>query len=369
MVNLCTGFDKFQISSYNEYEFTFRRGGLRVNIRLVKLTPAYRRHLEDMMREWLAVEQRFSPYAIRRLDYRDFDTYLANLERKEEKDGLVPDSVYFCLDQDRDIFVGAVNIRHYLNECICHTGGHIGDGIRPSERRKGYATAMIGLALEECRRMGINKVLMTCDADNIGSAKSIMNNGGVYEMDVEDEGVTEQRYWITLQEEVLHTPHLTLRRQLPGDYREVFAWASDPEVCRWLKHAPVKTPEELIPLLERRDPNSTDCYTMLMCRREDGRAVGAVGIFRDRSRDVWSVAYNVRRDEWGKGYACEAARAMIGYVKSRFHAHTIEGECAMTNQASARVLVKLGMTEVGRGSFEKHDSGEIIQTRIFRMTV
>ena len=54
---------------------------------------------------------------------------------------------FSVLDLDRNIFVGAVNIRHYLNENLCKSGGYIGDGIRPSERRKGYATAMIGLAL------------------------------------------------------------------------------------------------------------------------------------------------------------------------------------------------------------------------------
>ena len=128
-----------------------------------------------------------------------FEYYLENLETKEgEKPGLVPDSVYYCLDIDRNIFVGAVNIRHYLNESLYKSGGHIGDGIRPSERRKGYATAMIGLALEKCKELGINKVLMTCDKTNIGSAKSIINNGGVLESEFEEDGVVEQRYWITL---------------------------------------------------------------------------------------------------------------------------------------------------------------------------
>ena len=94
--------------------------------------------------------------------------------------------------------MGAVNIRHYLNESLLLNGGHIGDGIRPSERRKGYATAMIGLALEECKKLGIDKVLMVCDKENIGSAKSIINNGGVLENEVVVDGVTEQRYWITL---------------------------------------------------------------------------------------------------------------------------------------------------------------------------
>ena len=60
-------------------------------------------------------------------------------------------------------------------------GGHIGDGIRPSERKKGYATQMIGLALEECKKLGINKVLMVCDKENIGSAISIIKKGGILE--------------------------------------------------------------------------------------------------------------------------------------------------------------------------------------------
>lgn len=170
-----------------------------MHIKLVRLTPEYRAQLYDMMEEWLAAEQHFSPYAIRKNDYHDFDYYLEHLETKEEKDGRVPDSTFFCLDTDRNIFVGAVNIRHYLNEELHFTGGHIGDGVRPSERRKGYATAMIGLALEECRKLGIRRVLMTCDKDNIGSAKSIMKNGGVLENEViNEDGVVEQRYWIEL---------------------------------------------------------------------------------------------------------------------------------------------------------------------------
>ena len=70
-------------------------------------------------------------------------------------------------------------IRHKLNESLLKNGGHIGDGVRPSERRKGYATEMIRLALEECKKIGIDRVLMVCYKDNIGSRKSIINNGGV----------------------------------------------------------------------------------------------------------------------------------------------------------------------------------------------
>ena len=106
------------------------------------------------------------------------------------------DATFFCLDTDRNIIVGAVNIRHYLNENLLRNGGHIGDGVRPSERRKGVATKMISLALEECGKLGISRVLMVCDKDNIGSAKSIINNGGVLENEIFCDGVIEQRYWI-----------------------------------------------------------------------------------------------------------------------------------------------------------------------------
>ena len=94
--------------------------------------------------------------------------------------------------------VGAVNIRHRLNDRLLLDGGHIGDGVRPSERGRGVATAMIGLALEECRRLGIRRVLMVCDKDNIASARSIIKNGGVLENEVVVDGETVQRYWIGL---------------------------------------------------------------------------------------------------------------------------------------------------------------------------
>ena len=169
-----------------------------MKLKLVKASPLYREQITDMLDEWNATGEKIIPYAIRRIDYRDFDYYCENLEVKDTSGGLVPDSTFFCLDEERDRIVGAVNIRHYLNDALRQNGGHIGDGVRPSERRKGIATKMIALALNECRKLGIEKVLMVCDKDNIGSAKSIQNNGGVLENEIVVDGVTEQRYWITL---------------------------------------------------------------------------------------------------------------------------------------------------------------------------
>lgn len=169
-----------------------------MNLQLVKLEARYKSLLNDMMEEWTHANEKIVPYAIQKEDFRDFEAYLESLEEKEPSEGKVPSTTFFCLDVDRNILVGAVNIRHWLNEGLLLNGGHIGDGIRPSERRKGYATAMINLALEECKRMQIKEVLMVCDKKNTGSAKSIQNNGGILENEIVVDGITEQRYWITL---------------------------------------------------------------------------------------------------------------------------------------------------------------------------
>ena len=174
-----------------------------MNVKLIKLTKEYEKQLGEMIDEWRADQERnhtnHSPYVIFKNDYHDFDFYLEDLETEEPTDRKVPDSVFFLLDIERNRLLGAVNIRHYLNDSLLCSGGHIGDGIRPSERGKGYGTEIIRLALIECKKLGINKVLMTCDKDNIASAKTIINNGGVLDSEfVNEEGEIEQRYWITL---------------------------------------------------------------------------------------------------------------------------------------------------------------------------
>lgn len=167
-------------------------------LKLVKLTRENHPLAVDMLDEWAAAGETIVPWAVRKVDWHDFDAYFPTLESDDPGDGLVPDSTFFCLDTDQNRFVGAVNIRHYLNESLLLNGGHIGDGVRPSERRKGVATRMIALALEECRALGLNRVLMVCNRNNVGSARSIINNGGVLENEVVVDGVTEQRYWIQL---------------------------------------------------------------------------------------------------------------------------------------------------------------------------
>lgn len=114
--------------------------------------------------------------------------------------GLVPATQYiFVREQDNKI-VGMLQIRHFFNPYLEKYGGHIGYSVAPSERRKGYATQMLKLALPKCRELGIDKVLITCIEDNTGSRKTILANGGVYESTVyePEEKVHLERYWIDL---------------------------------------------------------------------------------------------------------------------------------------------------------------------------
>ncbi len=94
--------------------------------------------------------------------------------------------------------VGMIDLRHRLNDFLAECGGHIGYSVRPDERRKGYAKRMLALVLEEARGRGISRVLITCDDDNVASARTIEANGGVFERTACLDGEVLRRYWIEL---------------------------------------------------------------------------------------------------------------------------------------------------------------------------
>ena len=94
--------------------------------------------------------------------------------------------------------LGAISLRHSLNDWLLNVGGHIGYGVRPSERRKGLASWALGLTLDEARKLGLERVLITCQVSNVASARTIEKAGGVFE-DVRGTGPDEvRRYWVPL---------------------------------------------------------------------------------------------------------------------------------------------------------------------------
>ena len=113
--------------------------------------------------------------------------------------GLVPSSTYLAVREKDNYIVGMIDIRHYLNEYLTQVGGHIGYGVRKTERNKGYAKQMLKLALEKCKELKIKKVLITCDEDNIASEKVILSANAKLEDIRNVDGENKKRFWIDLQ--------------------------------------------------------------------------------------------------------------------------------------------------------------------------
>lgn len=168
--------------------------------KLVKPTLSMEKEYVDYITEWEATEEKIVPNAAKR-DSMSFKELVNKWEEYESErmyeKGLVPSSMYFLIDNHNKIY-GAIDIRHELNDYLLQYGGHIGYGIRPSQRRKGYASQMLTLALPIVKELGISKALITCDKNNVGSAKTIMNNGGILENEVINGDEITQRYWIEL---------------------------------------------------------------------------------------------------------------------------------------------------------------------------
>ena len=127
--------------------------------------------------------------------------HICSLRKSEETCGQVgtevPSHMYLAVRLSNNRIVGIIDLRHHINHPILGTwGGHCGYTVRPSERGKGYAKEMLRLNIQNAHALGIEKMLVTCDSDNIASEKTIMGNGGVLENTINVDGTVMKRYWI-----------------------------------------------------------------------------------------------------------------------------------------------------------------------------
>ena len=134
-------------------------------------------------------------------EYADWIKLVKECEKPNNKLLGVQASTYFAISK-KDAIVGCIELRHTLNENLATIGGHIGYSVCPKDRRKGYATKMLKLVLQEARRLGIEKVLLTCDVDNVASQKTIIQNGGILEKENPYIYCDEKYYkfWIDIKE-------------------------------------------------------------------------------------------------------------------------------------------------------------------------
>ncbi|MDR7871196.1 MAG: GNAT family N-acetyltransferase [Tissierellaceae bacterium] len=171
-------------------------------LKLVLPTPDYKSKIIDYRREFIENGDRiYGAGGLKNAESFNkwYISFCNNLNEETVRKGLSPETTYLAICIDDGHLVGMINIRHRLNDFLLKFGGHIDYSVRKSKRNKGYATEMLGLALKECTRLNIKKVLITCDKNNIASAKTIINNGAKLENEIKNKGKISQRYWITLK--------------------------------------------------------------------------------------------------------------------------------------------------------------------------
>ncbi len=168
--------------------------------RLIRPSIDFKDKYLNMIQDYIDNNERPKPWTLN-LDIDDFHDMLRKLEDFSRGVGLkenqVENSTYWLIDNNK--VIGAVNIRHRLNDYLLRIDGHIGGAIRPSYRGKGYGGVMLALALEVTKDMGMKRVLVTCNKDNIVSEKTIVKIGGIFESEeIEDNGNIVRRFWIDL---------------------------------------------------------------------------------------------------------------------------------------------------------------------------
>lgn len=179
-------------------------------IKLIHPTLEYSDAIMDMRCELLEVDKIGHIHGSGNLqDYDDAGEWIKQVEKNRFKEtcpaNSVDSDVYLAIREDDKHVIGVAELRHHINHPVLSTwGGHIGYSVRPSERRKGYARIILRLILNECVKLGLNEVLLTCNENNIASEKTIVSEGGIYENSVFAKEINSnmKRFWIKLNKNV-----------------------------------------------------------------------------------------------------------------------------------------------------------------------
>ncbi len=150
-------------------------------LKYARPSAEYENQAIDFINEFIACKSEINGVGGLYRYLNDYSSWLKKLEEDKHRvpdEDKVPAETFFLVRQSDNRIVGMINIRLALNEKLRHFAGHIGYCIRPTERRQGYSKINLYLGLLVCQKHGIKEVLLDCDKDNLGSAKTIQALGG-----------------------------------------------------------------------------------------------------------------------------------------------------------------------------------------------
>jgi len=162
---------------------------------------------------------------------------------------------------------------------------------------------------------------------------------------------------------IIETERLIIRPLTKDDAQDVFEWAGDPVVNRYMPyplHDNVHQAEEWISTLG--DKNEFG-----FCLKDTGKVIGAGSITYRAECDAYELGYNLNRKFWGKGYATEASKAMIQWAYENMNARDFFARHANANKASGNVITKCGFQFEKYGQYSRYDGSEIFEASYYRL--
>lgn len=169
-----------------------------------------------------------------------------------------------------------------------------------------------------------------------------------------------------MKQYILQTPRLILRPLVSSDTKEVFIWCSDPLVNRFMPYALYTNEDDVRSWLETVEKNENIYEFGFVCK-ENNRLIGSGGIGPTEDKTQWELGYNLRSDCWNRGYATEAAKAMIDFAYTEFNIHNFSANHAVENPASGRVMEKCGMHFDHYGEYSRFDGSETFRAKFYKL--